>query len=322
MAEFPPLHSDESLTLKKWIAGLAFAISAQALFGTTFAFNKYVINQGVDPILLGFNRMGLVALCFLPLYLLQKKKTIWTRRTWRQMALVGGIYCTMGMTLEYVGTKFTTASNASLIVSTEAVFSIFLSVIILKERLKTPSLIGGAGAVIGVFLVVMEDLHGMKFHWGGAFFGDFLVLSSVISWGLYTIFSKRVLDNSDPIQAMLFVSLFSFASFGVINAATGKLPGIWEMSWKSWLITIYLGAGCSGLGHFLYYNALKRLPASIVCLTLTLLPVFGVIFSIFLLRETLTVAKTIGTAVIIAGVAFAVWPRNHQPPPVLPEPIG
>ncbi|MEW6238277.1 MAG: DMT family transporter [Candidatus Omnitrophota bacterium] len=322
MAEFPPSQPNEPLTLKKWIVGLAFAISAQALFGTTFAFNKLVINQGVDPILLGFNRMGLVALCFLPLYWLQKKKIVWKRKTWRQAALVGGIYCTLGMILEYVGTKFTTASNASLIISTEAVFSIFLSVIILKERLNAPNIAGGMGAVIGVFLVVLEDLHGMEFRLGGALFGDFMVLASVISWGLYTIFSKRVLDDSDPIQAMLFVSLFSFASFGVINAATDRLPGIWEMSWKSWLVTIYLGAGCSGLGHFLYYNALKCLPASIVCMTLTLLPVFGVIFSIFLLQETLTVAKTMGTAVIIAGVAFAVWPRNHQPPPVLPEPIG
>lgn len=312
----------DSHSVKNWIIGIMFALSAQALFGTTFAFNKYVLNYGIDPFVLGFYRIGLATLTFLPFYLRTNAKTHWTKAEWQRAFFVGGIACAGAMGLEYYGTGLTTSTNATLIISTEAVFSTFLAVIILKEALKKPTIIGGICAVAGMTLVILDDLIQVEFHMGKTLYGDFLILVSVVFWGLYTVYSKKILEKSGTIQTFVFVSIFSFLMLGLFNAVRGTLWPPAHIPLKAWLATIYLGVCCSGLGHFLYYQALRRLPASIVCMTLTLLPVFGVAFSMYLLNETLTLYKTLGAFIIIIGVGYAVWPRKELTVPVEPAQVG
>ncbi|RJP24441.1 MAG: DMT family transporter [Candidatus Omnitrophota bacterium] len=294
------------------IVGLVCVLLAQFLFGTTFAFNKFVINQNVDPMLLGFNRMTIVTLCLLPFYRRCKGNTRWSRKDWRRVFYIGAFAQTTAIILEYVGTKYTTASNASLIISTEAIFSVFLCVLILKERLRLPSIIGGLLTIIGMLFVLLDDIRHVELHGGTGFYGDLLVLSSVVCWGLYTVGSKQVLNHSNAIYTLFFVSVFTNLSLGVVNLARGTLFQIVEISPIAWLATLFLGVFCSCLGHVLYYLALRRLPASIVALTLTLLPLFGVGVSMVVLGETLTLVQLAGAAIIIAGVGYAVWPRKDQ----------
>ncbi len=287
-------------------------LAAQLLFGTTFAFNKLVINQAVDPILLGFNRAVLATLTLLPFYWRRRNSAAWSRADWRRAVFVGAAACATAMILEYMGTRYTTASNVSLIISTEAVFSIFLCVLILKEKLMIPTAVGGAAALAGMGFVLLDDIRSMDVHFAPHLFGDLLVLGSVLCWGLYTVNSKILVDRSNATYTIFFVTLFSALSLGGVNYARGTLGRIGEMSTQAWLGTVYLGVFCSGLAHLLYFQALQRLPASLVALTLTLLPVFGVVFSIALLGESLTLAQGAGAAVIVAGIAYAVWPRSED----------
>ncbi len=317
-----PTRTTWPYSFKTWLAGIFFAILAQALFGTTFAFNKYVINHDVDPILLGFNRMTLATLTFLPLHLFLANKTRWNRPDWISIFLIGGLFAASAIMLEYMGTKYTTASNASLIISTEAVFSTFLAVLLLREHLNFPTIIGGICALIGMALVMLDDIRHLEIEVGSSLLGDLLVLTSVVSWGLYTIYSKKILAHSDPIQTIFYGSLFCALTLSLVNLFKGTYSQIFTMNTKAWSATLYLGICCSGFGHFFYYHALKRLPASIVCMTLTLLPVFGVLFSILLLHETLSLSTSIGAVIIIGGLAYAVWPREKPSIPVHPGQVG
>ncbi len=304
-----PRYSSE---LKQRLIGIACVLMAQLLFGTTFAFNKIVLDQDVNPILLASNRAIIATLFLFPFYWTRRKSTQWTRQDWKNAIFVGGFAAALGMILEYFGTKYTLASNASLIISTESIFSVFLCVLILKERLHFPTVIGGLSALVGVALVMWHDFRAVEFHLNANFRGDVLVLFSILFWGLYTVYSKRVVHHSDPIYTIFFVTLFNAISLGTINIAGGTIQGVTEMPLISWLVTIYLGVFCSGLGHLLYFQALKRLPASLVAVTLTLLPVFGVGFSMILLNESLNLSQIIGSATIILGIGYAVWPRNGE----------
>ena len=307
---------------RHWATGVLCVLAAQLLFGTTFAFNKLVINQSVDPILLGFNRAVLATLTLLPFYWRRRNSAAWSRADWRRAWFVGAIACAAAMILEYMGTRYTTASNVSLIISTEAVFSIFLCVLILKEKLVRPTLAGGIAALAGMGFVLLDDIRGVDVHFASHLSGDLLVLGSVLCWGLYTVNSKILVDRSNATYTIFFVTLFSALSLGGVNLARGTLGQIGEMSTPAWLGTVYLGVFCSGLAHLLYFQALQRLPASLVALTLTLLPVFGVVFSIALLGERLTGARGAGAVVIIAGIAYAVWPRNQVHPALEQVPPG
>ena len=223
------------------------------------------------------------------------------------------------MILEISGTKFTTASNVSLISSTESIVSILLSVLILKERLQTGVIAGGICALAGMGLVLSHDIRTAEWHFNAGLLGDVLVFGAVFSWSLYTVYSKKIVEGADPICAIFWVSLFAALSLGLVNVFIGTITGIGDMSFSAWQVTVYLGIVGSGLAHLLYFQALKNLPATIVSITLTLLPVFGVAFSMGLLGEKLTLTQTIGAITIVTGVGYAVWPRS-QPAAYPPEP--
>lgn len=295
--------------------GLLFALGAQLLFGTTFAANKWVINNEVDPFVLGFLRMIFATLFLFPFFWGKRNSASWNRSDWGRAVFVGAGACAIAMALEYVGTGLTSASNVSLIVSTEVVVAVFLSVLILKERLYANAVIGGVLAFAGVLMVVFRDILRVDFLLGEHLAGDFLVMGSVIGWGLYTVYSKRIVLHSSPTYSLFYVSFFAAVSLGAMSAVQGLLPQILTMNWQTWLVTFYLGAFCSGLGHLLYYQALKRLPASNVALTLALLPVFGVTFAVILLDEALYLLQAFGGALIVFGVIYAVWPRSTRPYP-------
>lgn len=299
---------------REHIAGTAFVLTAQMLFGTTFAVNKIVLNEGVDPGILSLGKVAIVCLCLLPFARYCKGETRWSPADWRRAMAVGGLAYTAGMYLEYIGTKFTMASNVSLIVSTEAAFAVFLCVIFLKEKLHYTTIVGGVFAVIGVFMVVFRDIRHIEFRWGTSLAGDLLVLTAVVAWGFYTVFSKKILDHSNPIYSLFFVSLFSACTLLPINLAAGTMGQFAAMTPKAWTALAYLGVFGSCLGMICYFEGLKRLPASVAALTLTLLPVFGVLFSVILLNERLALMQMLGAAVIVVSVGFVVYPREREIP--------
>ncbi len=314
MREENPVEAMKDLN-KERILGIVFVIIAQILFGTTFAVNKFVIdNQGVNPIVMAHNRTILVIFCLFPFLRRCKGSTVWTWDDWKRVMFIGGVAYTTGMILEYYGTRYTSASNVSLIVSTEMVFSLFLAVILLKEPLQKHLVIGGICAFCGVMMVVYQDIRAAEFHWNLALLGDILVLFSVIGWGLYNIYSKKVLNHSDPIYTLYYVSVFSVLSLLLISIPTGNFTSLLSMSPAAWAGTIYLGIFGSCLGMVFYFQALKRLPVSVVALTLTLLPVFGVLFAMLFLGEALSWIQGVGAVIIIASVGYVVYPRKGKEP--------
>ncbi len=297
---------------QSWVAGIMCVIGAQFLFGTTFAFNKWVMNNGIDPIALGFARAVLASVFMAPFFWGARHTTRWSAKDWRRVILIGLVLNAVAIICEYMGTNYTSASNATLIIATESVFSVFLAVIILKEKLHYQTFIGGVFAIAGIALVMMRDILNFEIHGGTGLFGDSLVVTSVVCWGFFTILSKQILNHSNPIYTLFFINIFASISLGVISGFQGALAPMVEMDAYTWAAVLYLGLICSGGGFLLYFTALKLLPASIVVLTLTLIPVFGVVFSIGLLGEVLTIYQMVGGTSIIAGVTYAMWPREAQ----------
>lgn len=307
MTDSPPARA-----LSPAVYGAICVITAQFLFGSTFPFNKWVMNQNVDPVALGFARSVLAAIFLFPFYWRERNDTRWTRGDWWTALYVGAGANGLAVICEYMGTNYTTASNASLIIATESLFSVFLAVLILKERLHWQTVVGGVFALGGVALVMMRDIRQFEMHAGPGLFGDMLVVVSVVLWGFYSILSKKILHHSNPIYTLFFLNCFASITLGGVSISQGTLMPLLDVDLMTGLAVVYLGLVCSGFGFLCYFTALKHLPASVVVLTLTLIPVFGVAISIVMLGESLTFTQSAGGLAILAGVAYALWPREAQ----------
>lgn len=289
------------------IVGLTFLLLSQIMFGTTFAINKLVMNQEMDPILLALARTTLGWMFLFPFFLFFRGPQKWTPQKWRLALLVGMIAAPLALISELTGTKFTSASNASIIVSIEALVSMLLSVLLLKERPTKRILTGLFVACIGMWFVLYQHIFHVEFHFGSALFGDFLLFIAILAWSFYTVLSKPLTQDVNPLYSIFNILFLASMSLGIITLAQGKWVEFSHLSTQTWLGVLFLGVIGTGLPQLLYFQALKRLLASTVSLTLTFQPVTGVFFAFLILGEVLSITQAFGAVLVIAGIGFAVW---------------
>jgi drug/metabolite transporter (DMT)-like permease len=292
--------------------GILYAFAALFLFGTTYPVNKMVTNSGVDPMILSFARALLGALFLYPFYLRLGKTTRWTPREWKLACLIGLGMLAAAMTFEIAGTRLTTASNASLIVSLESLLSIILAVLLLKERLPRSIYIGALLSFSGTGLIMYQDIQHLEWHWGSALVGEVFLLLAVLSWSLFTVLSKPLNKHVHPFYAIFFILCLASVSLAIISLLFGDWSCLEGIGVQTWLGILYLGIAGTGVPHLCYYQALKRLMASTVSLCLTLIPLIGVILSYLMLGERLSLRELLGGALIISGVFYVVRNRIRE----------
>jgi drug/metabolite transporter (DMT)-like permease len=79
-----------------------------------------------------------------------------------------------------------------------------------------------------------------------------------------------------------------------------------NLSTRSWLSAIYLGAISSSIGLLLYNRSLKHLEASETASFLNLMPVIGVITAVIFLGEQITMWQVTGGALVLTGVFISI----------------
>ena len=81
---------------------------------------------------------------------------------------------------------------------------------------------------------------------------------------------------------------------------------------NSWLTVIFLGFFMQPVGYAAWYYVLKRYPVNKVMPVLLILPVTGLVTSIFLLGEDPPKQVFLGGLVIISGVALILFTKANK----------
>lgn len=132
-------------------------------------------------------------------------------------------------------------------------------------------------------------------------------LGSAFFAGLTAIFGKLGVDGLNSNLATLIRTLIIFAVTVAIVTFRGEwqLPRSWELRPVTFLVLSGIATGFSWL---LYYRALQLAPASQVAPVDKLSVAFAILLGVVFLGEAMTVKLAIGSALIISGVLFIVWP--------------
>ncbi len=280
-------------------------LTACLLWSVSFVATKIALEE-IPPLTVVSLRLMVAALCFLPLLLTGGR----LRRISNPTTALGLFGLSLfGAGLHYgfqtVGLQYTTASNASLYVATGPITILLLAVIFLGERL-TPKKVFGIGiAVIGVLVVMGTDAIA-GFQLPARVAGDLLVISSIVMWGCFTVFGKRLTDRLGAVTVAAAVTVIG---------ATWMAPVGWTemqrvhyslgtISIQGWSAIAFLGAGCNFLAVLLYFVALQRTESQKVGVYLYAIPPMTAAVAALVLGETITINLVIGTILVIAGVAL------------------
>ena len=199
--------------------------------------------------------------------------------------------------------KTVSAGMSGLIIATNPIAIAALGALILGERIDRGTVGGILLAAIGVLVILARGDPAFLLLRGFST-GELLMIFSVFTWGLFTVFSRKALQRTPPELAMIYALSFGWLYSTVPFLYCGGVAELPAISAAAWINILFLGVLCSGLAYFLWYDALRVLPASEVGVFLYINPVVAVILSAAFLGEAVTPSMILGGALVFLGVWF------------------
>lgn len=206
-----------------------------------------------------------------------------------------------------VGLEMTTATNASLIASSEVIMTIVAAAFFLRERLTVRKIILALASFSGVFLLLSQDSQSTV---SNSLIGDALVLLGTTFAVGYVLISKSQVNNASAINltaSQQFVGLIvTVIGFGILSVVNQKYEiNAFNIPVQFWLLAIVSGIMQYALAFLLYITALNELNVSSSAFYVALVPVFSVASAILLIGEQPNALQWIGAALVLTSSYFA-----------------
>jgi O-acetylserine/cysteine efflux transporter len=210
--------------------------------------------------------------------------------------------------LTYTGLNIIDASSAVLLVQLEVPFGIIIAFFLLKEIPTVKNIVGLVIAFIGVFILTGAP------NLEGKYIGVLLTLSGAFTWALGAVMAKPLSKKIGAFALMTWLCVFSGPMLLLVSLIFDGNPMMYILSanTNSWLTVIFLGFFMQPVGYAAWYYVLRRYPVNKVMPVLLILPVTGLITSIFLLGEEPPTQVFLGGLVIIFGVAMILFTRSNK----------
>ena len=219
---------------------------------------------------------------------------------------VSFIGSTLQYGLTYNGLNILDASSAVLLVQLEVPFGILIAFFLLKEIPSIKNIVGLLIAFFGVFILTGSPNLESKY------FGVLLVLSGAFTWSLGAVMAKPLSKKIGAFALMTWLCVFTGPMLILISSIFDGNPiqYILSANFYSWLTVIYLGFFMQPVAYGAWYYVLRKYPINKVMPVLLLLPVTGLITSIFLLGEDPPKQVFLGGTIIVFGVGMILFSKK------------
>jgi drug/metabolite transporter (DMT)-like permease len=286
--------------MNKTFVGLLCGLGAASIWGGMYVVSKVVL-EIIPPFSLVTLRLILGGITLVTVLFIRGFPAI-SRKQIGQVVGVGFVGYGISLSLQFLGTKLSTAANGSLVTSATPAFVLLFAWLLLKERITVRRLMALFLATLGVIAVI--DPRSAQLN-PELFLGNLLLIGAAVTWALYSVLVRKVTQNID-------VLLFSLVAF------LGGLPVVipaaaWELSMAGMgTITpgiiagvLFLGIISTALAMVLWNTAFAFVDASVASLTFFAQPVVGTLLGWFFLKETITPLFLLGGLLIGIGLVIS-----------------
>ncbi len=195
-------------------------------------------------------------------------------------------------------------SLSSLLYYCGPVIVMILSPIIFREKLTAPKLFGFLIVLIGVFLVNGNAVDRNGNSWG-LFCG---VMSAVMYFFMVTLNKQaKNISGMENSVIQLVVSFVTVAVFLVM-----KHEFIIDVPKDAWGWILTLGILNTGIGCYLYFSPLSKLPVQTIAVCGYLEPLSAVVFAALILGEKMAFVQIIGAVCIIGGAMIGELVKHKK----------
>jgi drug/metabolite transporter (DMT)-like permease len=144
--------------------------------------------------------------------------------------------------------------------------------------------------------------------------GVIIALATSVMWALYTISVKITFKNIDSRAGFSVISIYTLFGLCVLAFIFGRPRDCFEMGVWPWACVIISGVTAIGIGHVLYYVAIKRIGVTIPTLVILAQPFMVFVISNIFFGEYLNGLQWFFGVVLLIGAALAILAQHHLRP--------
>jgi len=280
-----------SSSVSRWSGKALFVV---AVWGASFVATRIALET--------FTPAGLVAVrllmgtAVLAAVARARRQTLWPGPSDRAVVILLGLILGGHLLLQALGLRYTSAINAGWIIAFTPVPIALGGALLLRQRLAPIAWAGLIVATSGIGLVILAETPGFA----QARAGDALQLISCLTWTLYTLAGSGAVARSGALQVTLPAMIVGAIPLVIAGAAGGAISG--PLTMASLTATIFLGAVCSGLGYYLWFDALNAHGAARTGSYIYLEPFVTVGVAAALLGEPVSGTVLLGGLMVLLGV--------------------
>jgi drug/metabolite transporter (DMT)-like permease len=273
--------------------------AANLIYGLNFSIVKSVMPLWIKPFALVSFRSALTAglfwltSLFLPKEKVEKKDLIY-------LFSVSFLGVFINQTFFLAGLALTTPINSSIIMAVNPVAAFVFTALILKEKI---SIIRGAGLAVGLSGILILILHeGKPDLSSSTFVGNILTLINTMSWALFTVLIKKMLEKYSGITIMKWIFTFGLITNIPVGYNQWSTMDWTAIPFTAWMAIAFIVVFATFLGYLLITFGLKRLSPTIVSGYTYTQPVVAALIASLIGQDSITVFKIFSALLIFTGV--------------------
>ena len=218
--------------------------------------------------------------------------------------IISGVAMGMNWMTLFEAYQLIGVSISTLICYCGPVIVMALSPIVFQEKLTVIKVGGFIAVLIGLFFINNQALAFGKPNAGLIFAGI-----SAVMYAIMVIFNKK----ATKIVGMENATVQLLCSLITVTIFVGFKQGfVFHVATTDWIPIIILGLINTGIGCYLYFSAIGKIPAQSVSILGYLEPLAAVAFSALFLNEILSPLQMVGAVLIIGGAIFGEAFRRRK----------
>lgn len=273
---------------------------AVLIWSMNIAVTRYAVDL-IEPASISFYRW-LIAFIVLTPFILFK---VWAqralvRRHLGQLAILSAFGMVLYQGLSYTAAHYTTATNMGIVNAFIPVFTIFVSMLILKDIPNRFAIVGSIISFLGLLYILGKGDFTTLLNMGGHS-GDLLMVVAVFFYAFYGVFLKKW-----QLKIPLLISLYVQIGFALLYHIPFLMYfGLDAINARNAPSLLYAGIFPSLLAPLLWMLAVQHIGPNRTSIFMNLMPVFTAIIASLWLAEQWTLFHTIGGMMILVGIVMA-----------------
>jgi len=275
--------------------------TAGALFGTAAIFITFLKTHGFsEGFSIAFWRLIIASLIFIPIILTSRRSYNWNllRKDFRRISILG-VLLGLHFILFVSAVLDTAIINATLLVNTTPIWSMFVSYLVFKLKPSRWAMLGIILSFFGVGVITYADASSRT--WTVQLKGDLEAVLAAVVEAFYLSYGRETRQKTPLLLLMLSIYVVSTLTVligGVLTRAVFTFP--FELG----LILALIGLGVlpTAMAHTFYFSSLSDLKSFETATMALLEPLGATLLGILIFAQVPTPLFVLGAAFVLVGI--------------------